>query len=85
MRPIGVTVRDGGEWQIIHACRACGALSANRVAGDDNPVALLRLAMRPLAGAVGPARVLLGPGDPSAKRPAGHRTTSRRTEHRPAR
>jgi hypothetical protein len=61
MRPIGVTVRDSGEWQIIHACRSCGSLSANRVAGDDNPMALMGLAMRPLARAAGPARALLDP------------------------
>ncbi|WP_184973858.1 RNHCP domain-containing protein [Nonomuraea endophytica] len=50
MEALGVTVRDDGEWLLIHECRRCGVLSANRIAGDDNALALLRLAMRPLSG-----------------------------------
>jgi len=49
MEPIAVSVRRGGEWIIIHRCRECGALRANRIAGDDNELALLSLAVRPLA------------------------------------
>ncbi|MEL4859690.1 RNHCP domain-containing protein [Pseudoflavonifractor phocaeensis] len=49
MEPVAVWVRKGGEWAVIHRCRRCGALSSNRVAGDDNPVQLLSLAARPLA------------------------------------
>jgi len=49
MEPIAVSVRRGGEWVIIHRCRECGALRANRIAGDDNELALLSLAVRPLA------------------------------------
>lgn len=49
MDPIGVWVRKGGEWAIIHRCRRCGHLSSNRTAADDNPVALLSLAAKPLA------------------------------------
>lgn len=49
MDPIGVWVRRNGEWAIIHRCRACGALSSNRVAADDNPTLLLSIALKPLA------------------------------------
>ena len=49
MEPIAVWVRRGGEWVIIHRCHECGALRANRIAGDDNELALLSLAVRPLA------------------------------------
>ena len=34
MDPIGVWVRQNGEWAVIHRCRRCGHLSPNRVAGD---------------------------------------------------
>jgi hypothetical protein len=44
-----MSTRSDGEWVIIHHCVSCGELSANRVAGDDNPLALVRLATRPLA------------------------------------
>ena len=49
MEPIGVWVRRGGEWAIIHRCRRCGKLSSNRVAADDNPMKLMSIAMRPLS------------------------------------
>ena len=49
MGPIGVWVRKGGEWAIIHRCRRCGKLSSNRVAADDNPMKLMSIAMRPLS------------------------------------
>ena len=49
MEPIAVWVRRGGEWAIVHRCTRCGAIRSNRVAGDDNPVGLLSLALRPLA------------------------------------
>ena len=49
MEPIAVWVRRGGEWALIHRCRVCGALSANRIAADDDPVKLLGLALRPVA------------------------------------
>ncbi|MEU8699085.1 RNHCP domain-containing protein [Streptomyces sp. NPDC048680] len=48
MEELGVSVRPDGEWLIIHQCLSCGELSANRIAGDDNPLALVRLALRPL-------------------------------------
>lgn len=50
MAPLTVGVRDNGEWMLVHQCRGCGTLRANRIAGDDNALALVRLAMRPLAG-----------------------------------
>lgn len=34
---------------IIHHCLSCGELSANRIAGDDNALVLLRVAFRPLS------------------------------------
>ncbi len=49
MEPIAISVRRGKEWVIIHRCTTCGTLKENRIAGDDNEVALLSLAVRPLA------------------------------------
>jgi len=49
MQPIGVEVRRDGEWAIIHRCTSCNALRANRIAGDDRELALLALALRPIA------------------------------------
>lgn len=49
MEPVGVWVRKGGEWAIIHRCRRCGVLHSNRVAADDSPMKLMSLAVRPLA------------------------------------
>jgi hypothetical protein len=49
MEPIAVSVRQGGEWILIHRCKECGALKGNRIAGDDNELALMSLAVRPVA------------------------------------
>ncbi len=49
MEPIAITVRGDGEWILIHRCAGCGVLHANRTAGDDNPLLLVRLAVKPLA------------------------------------
>ena len=49
MEPIAMTVRGDGEWVLIHRCGGCGVLHANRIAGDDNPLLLVRIAVRPLA------------------------------------
>ena len=49
MEPIAVWVRTNGEWAIIHRCTVCGALSSNRIAGDDNPMKLMSLAMKPVS------------------------------------
>lgn len=47
MEALCMSVRPDGEWMIIHRCVSCGELSANRIAGDDNPLALVRLALKP--------------------------------------
>ena len=49
MEPIAITVRGGGEWVLVHRCLACEIIHLNRTAADDNPLLLLRLAVRPLA------------------------------------
>jgi len=49
MEPIAVWVKPGGEWSIVHRCRRCAALHANRIAGDDNELVLTSLAVRPLS------------------------------------
>jgi hypothetical protein len=49
MEPIAVSVRGDGEWVLVHRCTGCDELRLNRTAGDDNPLLLLRLAVRPLA------------------------------------
>jgi hypothetical protein len=49
MEPIAITVRGKGEWVLIHRCTGCHELHLNRVAGDDNPLILVRIAVRPLA------------------------------------
>ncbi|MFJ9557055.1 RNHCP domain-containing protein [Nocardiopsis sp. NPDC101807] len=61
MVALSLASRPDGEWMLIHRCLRCGELGSNRVAGDDNPRALVRLAVRPLAAAsdVVARRVLL--------------------------
>ena len=49
MEPIAISVRGDGEWVLIHRCTGCDALHANRSAGDDNPLLLVRVAVRPIA------------------------------------
>jgi RNHCP domain-containing protein len=58
MEPIAMAVRGEGEWVLIHRCVGCGALNENRTAGDDNPLALLRVAIGPLARPPFPLEVL---------------------------
>jgi hypothetical protein len=48
MEPIGISVCYDDEWSILHRCKDCGFIRANRIAGDDNQLALLSLAVRPL-------------------------------------
>lgn len=48
MEALSLTARADGEWMIIHQCLSCDGLSANRIAGDDNALALMRLALRPI-------------------------------------
>ncbi|NED95027.1 RNHCP domain-containing protein [Phytoactinopolyspora alkaliphila] len=49
MEPIAITTRRDGEWLVVHRCLRCDELSSNRIAGDDNALMLLALAVRPLA------------------------------------
>ncbi|OGO07284.1 MAG: RNHCP domain-containing protein [Chloroflexi bacterium RBG_13_57_8] len=49
MEPVAISVRRDKEWVIIHRCASCGTLKENRIAGDDNEIALLSLAVRPVA------------------------------------
>jgi hypothetical protein len=49
MEPIAVCVRENGEWALIHRCGGCSTVRVNRIAGDDNPLILMRIAVRPLA------------------------------------
>ena len=48
MDAIGVWVRKGGEWALLHRCKICGYISSNRIAADDNPLVLMSIAMKPL-------------------------------------
>ncbi|MEV0201760.1 RNHCP domain-containing protein [Nonomuraea sp. NPDC050691] len=59
MAALSVSVRRDGEWLIIHCCQSCGELSANRIAGDDNALVLLRVAIRPLSDTRLPVSALL--------------------------
>ena len=49
MEPIGVCVHGDGEWALVHRCDACATIRVNRIAGDDNPLMLMQLAVKPLA------------------------------------
>jgi ribosome biogenesis GTPase len=49
MEPVAVWLRHGGEWALIHRCNECGVLRSNRIAGDDNELSLIWLAVRPIA------------------------------------
>jgi len=49
MEPIAVAVRADGEWSLVHRCKGCGLIRANRIAADDSPLVLMSLAARPLA------------------------------------
>jgi hypothetical protein len=44
MEPAAVCVRGDGEWLLVHRCTGCGTVHLNRIAGDDNPLPLMRLA-----------------------------------------
>ena len=43
MTPIGVFHRPKGEQVLLHRCLGCGLERHNRVAADDNPLAVMRL------------------------------------------
>jgi hypothetical protein len=58
MEPIAVSVRGDGEWVLVHRCTGCHALGLNRTAGDDHPLLLFRLAVKPLAQPPFPIEVI---------------------------
>ncbi|MFF4095118.1 RNHCP domain-containing protein [Streptomyces sp. NPDC001834] len=73
MAALSLSVRPDGEWALVHECLSCGELSVNRIAGDDNALALMRMAVRPLGGhrrpRTGPAHaVTRGRAGPAAAR-----------------
>jgi len=43
MEPIALWKKEDGEIMILHRCRHCGTIKANRVAGDDSQKALQSL------------------------------------------
>ncbi|MFJ3673755.1 RNHCP domain-containing protein [Streptomyces sp. NPDC090106] len=59
MEALSLTARPDGEWMLIHQCLSCAGLSVNRIAGDDNALALVRLALRPLQDGAAAGRALL--------------------------
>jgi hypothetical protein len=62
MEPIAISVRDQGEWVLVHRCRGCDTVVLNRTAGDANPLLLIRLAVGPVRDAPAPR----GPEDAPA-------------------
>jgi hypothetical protein len=49
MEPIAISVRRDGEWALVHRCTGCDRIRTNRIAGDDSELALLSLALQPIA------------------------------------
>lgn len=43
MAPVGVFARRNGEQAIVHRCLGCGFERHNRIAGDDDIAAVMRL------------------------------------------
>ncbi|MGI8485308.1 MAG: RNHCP domain-containing protein [Thermomicrobiales bacterium] len=55
MAPVGVLSRRNGEQMILHRCLGCGKEAPNRIAADDDPTLLLRIApVQPLHGRESP-------------------------------
>ena len=48
MPAIGVAFRADGEQMLVHRCNSCGIERQNRIAVDDDPVAVMRLTPVPL-------------------------------------
>jgi RNHCP domain len=48
MEPIAISAQKDGEWALVHRCVGCGNIKTNRIAGDDDTLALLCIALRPL-------------------------------------
>jgi len=63
MEPVGIWARDRRDWSIIHRCRGCGLMRANRIAGDDDETLLYGLASKPLAELPFPATAQKGPAE----------------------
>jgi DNA-directed RNA polymerase subunit RPC12/RpoP len=60
MDPVGVWVKEDGEWSVLHRCRSCGFIRANRIASDDNEMLLFAIAALPLSRLPFPAGKTLG-------------------------
>jgi DNA-directed RNA polymerase subunit RPC12/RpoP len=60
MVPLAVSIRNKGEWELIHRCNACGLIRINRIAGDDSETSLVALALRPLTSLPFPIEALMG-------------------------
>jgi hypothetical protein len=58
MKPIGISTQNDGEWALIHRCIKCGLIRTNRIAGDDDEMMLLCLALGPLTNLPFPIDVL---------------------------
>jgi hypothetical protein len=71
MEPVAVWARRGGDWAIIHRCRGCGELHSNRIAGDDNELALVSLAVRAISQPPFPLSRLSPAGEPEESDQAG--------------
>jgi len=46
MEPVGVSLRTGGVWSIVHRCRRCQATFVHSAAVDDDGAALLMISLR---------------------------------------
>jgi hypothetical protein len=56
MAPVGMFVRAGGEYALVHRCLECGIVRHNRIAADDDFELVLQLpdlTDRPLASLAG--------------------------------
>jgi hypothetical protein len=49
MTPISVVAPRDGKWRLVHRCVRCDELAESAVTTDDNPLVLMRIAVRPLA------------------------------------
>lgn len=56
MAPIAVFARRNGEQAVVHRCLGCGFERHNRIAADDDIVAVMRLPLVEPRGAQTPAR-----------------------------
>ena len=60
MDPVGVWVKENRDWALLHRCRRCGFIRANRIAADDSEKALFLLAATPMSALPYPAERTLG-------------------------